>query len=258
MPSATAPRTSPGRDAHGNPMSGDPATVALYDRAMDRYVRFHPDIVELAAELVAAESPAPMALALVAYLHLSSTDTPDLVAARELHGGLAASLANERERLHGVAIGRWLAGNWEGAARTLDEVLLRWPTDLLALMLGHQLDFFIGDAQSLRDRPLRSLRSFDPENPHYGFVRGMAAFGLEEAGHYGHALDAGLAAVDTNPDDVWAIHAVTHTYEMQGLVNEGIRFLGSDAIRWETDNLFAVHNWWHRSLFHLETGAFKH
>src|SRR5690606_25592598 len=116
---------------------------------------------------------------------------------------------------------------WHGAARSLDALLLRWPADLLALAVGHQLDFFVGDARNLRDRPGRTLPQLDPDHPHTGFARGMQAFGLEEAGHYGYAETAGLAAVETNPDDVWAIHAVVHTYEMQGRVDEGIRFLTS-------------------------------
>jgi tetratricopeptide (TPR) repeat protein len=101
---------------------------------------------------------------------------------------------------------------------------------------------------------MRSLREFAPDDPHAPFVRGMAAFGLEESGHYGQALDTGLAAVDANADDVWAIHAVVHTFEMQGLVDEGIRFLGSEATRWETGNMFTAHNWWHLALYHLEAG----
>ena len=60
----------------------------------------------------------------------------------------------------------------------------------MALMLGHQLDFFLGDAHSLRDRPIRVLRELGDDHPHAPFVRGMAAFGLEEAGHYGEALTA--------------------------------------------------------------------
>jgi len=131
---------------------------------------------------------------------------------------------------------------------------VRWPTDVLALMFGHQLDFFVGDAQSLRDRPIRSLRELDPAHPHAPFVRGMAAFGLEESGHYGAALDAGLAAVEANADDVWAVHAVVHTYEMQGRIDDGIGFLRSEGTRWEADNLFTVHNWWHLALYELEAG----
>ena len=82
----------------------------------------------------------------------------------------------------------------------------------------------------------------------------MASFGLEEAGHYGEALSAGLAAVEANPDDVWAIHAVVHTYEMQGRIDEGIGFLRSDRTQWEAGNLFTVHNWWHLALYELEAG----
>ena len=102
---------------------------------------------------------------------------------------------------------------------------MRWPADLLALLVGHQLDFFLGDAGNLRDRIGRSRSPSTPTHPHQGFVLGMQAFGLEEAGSYAQAEDAGLAALERNPDDVWATHAVVHTYEMRGMVDEGMRFL---------------------------------
>ena len=210
-------------------MTGDADTIEHYERAIDRLLRFHPDAVDLATELVGVPDPVPMAHALIGYLHLMSTDAADLATAQLAHDALVVAGGNERERAHAAAIGRWLAGDWGGAARELDELLVRWPTDLLALMFGHQLDFFLGDAQNLRDRPIRVLRELDPAHPHAPFVQGMAAFGLEESGHYDRALDAGLAAVGANPDDVWAIHAVVHTYEMQGRIDEGIGFLRSDA-----------------------------
>ncbi len=243
-----------GVDAHGNPMTGNPETIELYDRALDRLVRFHPDVIALAGELTATGSSAPMASALLAYLNLMSTDPDDLTTVRAAWDSLQQTDANPREQAHGSAIGAWLNGDWEGASRLLDQVLQEWPTDLLALMIGHQLDFFLGDAQSLRDRPIRSLREFRPDVPHAPFVSGMASFGLEESGHYAQALDAGLAAVAANPDDVWAIHAVVHTYEMQGLVDEGIRFLASETTRWKSGNMFTVHNWWHQALYDLEAG----
>jgi hypothetical protein len=245
-----------GVDAHGNPMTADGQTIGLYDHALDRLVRYHPDIVDLAGELTDGDAGAgaPMAWALMAYLHLMSTDADDLPGARAAWEALSRAESNDREQAHAAAIGAWLDGGWHEAASLLDDLLSVWPTDLLALMLGHQLDFFLGDARNLRDRPIRSLREFDPDHPHAEFVRGMAAFGLEEAGHYGQALDVGLAAVGTNSDDVWGIHAVVHTYEMQGRVEEGIRFLTSDGTRWESGNLFTVHNWWHLALYQLEAG----
>ena len=98
------------------------------------------------------------------------------------------------------------------------------------------------------------MGSIDPESPHYGFVRGMFAFGLEESGHYEAAEAHGLAAVEAHPDDVWAIHAVVHVYEMQGRVADGIRFLHSREADWGDGNLFTVHNWWHLALYFLEAG----
>jgi tetratricopeptide (TPR) repeat protein len=246
--------TTTATTTEGLAMTGDADTIDRYDRAMDRLVRFHPDAVDLASELASVPRPVPMAHALTAYLHLMSTERADLATARAAHTALVAADGNDRERAHAAAIGSWLDGDWGGAAGVLDDLLLQWPTDLLALMFGHQLDFFTGDAQSLRDRPLRTLRAIDPAHVHAPFVRGMAAFGLEESGHYGEALAAGSAAVDANPDDVWAIHAVVHTYEMQGRIDEGIGFLRSDRTRWETGNLFTVHNWWHLALYEMEAG----
>lgn len=243
-----------GVDIHHNPMTASADTIALYDKAIDRLVRFHPEVVDLAGQLDERAENAPMASALLAYLNLMSTDADDLEAARTAWQALSSCECNDRERAHSAAIGAWLNGDWSGAAALLDDLLVRWPTDVLALMIGHQLDFFLGDAGNLRDRPLRCLTQYSGDDPHSAFVRGMAAFGLEESGHYGQALETGLAAVDANPDDVWGIHAVVHTYEMQGRVDEGISFLSSDATRWESGNLFTVHNWWHLGLYNLEAG----
>jgi tetratricopeptide (TPR) repeat protein len=246
--------TTLARDAHGLTMTADASTVDLYDQAIDRLARYHPDVIDLATQLGTQAAPAPMANALIAYLHLMSTDPTDLATVRAVSQALDGAEKNDREQLHATAVSAWLGGDWVGAARVLDELLVRYPTDLLALMFGHQLDFFVGDAHNLRDRPLRSLAEFDPAHPHAGFVRGMASFGLEEAGHYEQARAMGLAALDANADDVWAVHAVVHTYEMQGMVDSGIRFLREREADWGRGNLFTVHNWWHLAIYHLEAG----
>ena len=71
---------------------------------------------------------------------------------------------------------------------------------------------------------------------------------------HSHFLPSARETLRINPDDVWAIHAVVHCFEMLGRVDDGIRFLASDTTRWETDNLFTVHNWWHLALYQLEAG----
>jgi hypothetical protein len=242
------------RDEHGNPTTGTAEGVDAYDRAIDRLLRFHPDVVDQAVALVEEHPDLAMGQALMAYLNLMSTDAPDLAAARDAHAAMLPVPGNDREAMHALAVGRWLDGDWIGASRALDELLARWPSDLLALAIGHQLDFFLGDARNLRDRPGRSLPELDPDHPHVAFVRGMQAFGLEESGHYDLSERTGLDAVAVNPDDVWAIHAVVHTYEMQGRVDDGLRFLLTRTDDWGSGNLFTVHNWWHLGLYHLEAG----
>jgi hypothetical protein len=225
-----------------------------YDEAVGHLVRYHPQVITATEALVDGEPDFAMGHALAAYLYLTSTDVPDLDGARTSAAELARLARTPTERAHGDTVTAWLAGDWHGAARRLDEHLVKHPDDMLGLLVGHQLDFFRGDAQNLRDRVERSLARMDPGHPLSGFVRGMYAFGLEESGQYEHAEAHGLAAVDANLDDVWATHAVVHVYEMRGEVDTGIGFLRQHEADWTANNLFTVHNWWHLALFFLETG----
>jgi tetratricopeptide (TPR) repeat protein len=242
-------------ESNARSFTGGTHAAVTFDRAVDRLLRFKPEVVDLAGALTTDHPQAPMGQALAAYLSLMSTDLADLPAARHALAVLntSPSLAPV-ERAHRDAIAAWVRGDWVGAARVLRDLLVQWPTDLLALAIGHQLDFFLADAAELRDRPARTLAALPADHPHAGLVLGMHAFGLEEAGHYEMAEAAGRAAVEANPDDVWGIHAVAHTLEMRGRVDEGIRFMESRRGDWGDDNLFAVHNWWHLALYYLEAG----
>jgi tetratricopeptide (TPR) repeat protein len=239
-------------DTHGNPISGPQDAVDRYDDAVGRLLAYHEQLVDAATSLATDEPDFPMGQILGAYLALTTSDQRDVPGAMEVAAHLDTLMLNDREAAHRAAIGTWLTGDWHGAARRLDELLIRWPTDLLGLVVGHLLDFYLGDSTNLRDRIGRSLPAFDPAHPKHGYVRGMYAFGLEESGNYQLAEQHGLAAVDANADDVWATHAVTHVYEMQGRIDEGIRFLRGSEANWGSGNLFTVHNWWHLALYLLE------
>jgi hypothetical protein len=225
-----------------------------FERALDHLLRYKPEVIGLAESLTTEHPEFAMGHALMAYLCLTATDVPELAPARAAHAAMVNSPTDEHTTMHAAAIGAWLAGDWHGAAAILDDLLFSWPTDVLALQVGHQLDFFVGDARNLRDRPARSLDAFEADDPRAAAVRGMYAFGLEECGQYDKAEEVGMSAIDVHPDDVWAIHAVVHTMEMRGLVDRGIPFLRDRVDSWGDGNLFAVHNWWHLSLFELEAG----
>jgi tetratricopeptide (TPR) repeat protein len=252
--SAPTARSGSVTDAHGNAMTGDAAAVERYDTAIDHLLRFRVDVLDTVAELAEHHGDVPMTHVLIGHLSLSSTDPADLDDARAAIAALSTLRLNDRERAHAEALSAWAAGDWAGASHRLDDLLVRWPTDMLALQFGHQLDFFLGDAQNLRDRVGRSIGALEAGHPHDGFVSGMYSFGLEEWGTYDDAEEAGMAALAAHPDDVWAVHAVAHVHEMRGDVDRGIRFMAERIDDWSDGNLFTVHLWWHYALYLLEAG----
>ena len=89
--------------------------------------------------------------------------------------------------------------------------------------------------------------------PGWGYVQGIYAFGLEENADYRQAEARARAALEHNPKDVWSVHALAHVFEMEGSQRDGVDFLVTSSPDWSA-SFFAVHNWWHRGLYHLELG----
>jgi hypothetical protein len=242
-------------DGRGLEMSGSAAAVAAYDRAIDHLIRFQPEVVEASAA-AAGDPSCVLAGVFCAYLALMSTEAGAVAGAEQALSAAPAAVSAgslpPRERAHLAAARRWVAGDMTGAGALLAEISVRWPRDLLALFTGHQVDFFTGDAVNLRDRIGRALGAWHDDDPQAGFLHGMYAFGLEECNLYGQSADVGRRAVELNPDDVWGIHAVVHTHEMQGEIPDGIRFLRDREAQWQTGNFLNVHNSWHYALYLLQ------
>lgn len=228
-----------------------------FERGLDALLFFRAEVSAEVEAVLSAAPEAPMGHAFAAYLGLLGTEPGDAAAARERFAAFAAGgvRGDARESAHLGAAEAWLAGDIHRAGDILRELVVAHPRDTLALAIGHQIDFFTGDATRLRDRVGGALSAWDPDDPHYGPLLGMSAFGLEETGHYERSEQAGLAAVAAHPRDVWAIHAVVHTYEMQGRFAEGIRFLDARVGDWSGGNYLNVHNWWHYGLYAIEAGA---
>jgi len=246
-------------DQQGLEMTGSAEAVAAYDRAVEHLVRFRIDVLE--AVVAAVRDPSSvMGRVLSAYLALLSTEGADVARAAAVLGSIGDDRPLvERERAHRSVVERWVAGDLRGSGALLDRLSVEYPRDLLALYVGHQIDFLTGDAANLRDRIGRSLSAWSTDDPAFGFLLGMHAFGLEECNQYGRAADAGLAALAAHPEDVWGLHAVAHTYEMQGQVRDGLGFFDDRRPDWSGENFLRVHNSWHYALLALEgddaTGA---
>ena len=167
----------------------------------------------------------------MAYLNLMSTDVADLAAAGEALAALAA--CSDQRAGAGARRGDRRVGGRRlerGGPRPRRPAASSGRPIVLALMLGHQLDFFTRRRRracaTVRCGPLREL---DPQHPHAPFVRGMACVRLGGGRRLRRSdwTPAGQPSRPT-PTTCGRIHAVVHTYEMQGRVDEGIAFLRSD------------------------------
>ncbi len=241
-------------DAQGNALSG--ATVeatTLFDQAIEAFNTFCGDPVGLADQAIAMAPGFAMAHILKAHLFGLATEPEAAKEARAILDTVKSLRLSEREASHVAALELLLGGEWTAAASALDRHNADHPHDILALQSGHLMDFYRANARSLRDRIARVLPTWSGDIPGHSILIGMHAFGLEETGDYGRAEDAGRRALDLQPLDSWAHHAVAHVMEMQGRAEDGIGWMIAREPHWTgADNFFRVHNWWHRALCHLD------
>ena len=244
-------------DRWGAPVqAGGGVAVALLDEAIEDLVALSGDPAAKADGAIAADGELALGRIYLAYLSLYGTTAAGAAEAGALLKPLEAegsgSLA-PRESHHLAAARAWADGDWQRAARSLERALVANPRDLLALKVAQDLYFFLGNRLELRDVAARVLPAWPHDDPAWGYVQGIWAFGLEENGDYAGAETAAANALARNPRDVWGVHALAHVFEMEGRHERGVSFLSGTSPDW-AGSYFAVHNWWHLGLYLLELG----
>jgi tetratricopeptide (TPR) repeat protein len=244
-------------DSRDLPVSTQNArSVEQYETALQLLNSYYGNPLAAIDTALAADPGFAMGHALRAALMVTSGDgTAEPMLRQSVEAGEALhTSANDRERRHIAAARAWLDGEFERSVRLYGDIVIDYPRDLLAIQTAHLEDFLLGQSSMLRDRVAQALPHWDAGMPGYGYLLGMHAFGLEETQLYERAEESGRRALELNPRDPWAVHAVAHVMEMQGRLADGIAWLDGRRDDWSDDNMLAVHNWWHLALFQLEDG----
>ncbi|MDX1400335.1 MAG: tetratricopeptide repeat protein, partial [Kiloniellales bacterium] len=247
-------------DAQGLLLSTDSHTAAdLYRTSIQQFFQYRRALGGTVKAIIEADGDFAMAHCLQGYLFmLFATDRVlGKVAAALTKAETLAKSASAREQAHIKALRLWYDGMTPEAGALWDDILSEYPHDILALRLHHANAFWMGRNYLLRDGVARVFPAWDESLSGYSYVLGMFAFGLEECGDYRQAERLGKSAVERDPEDLWAIHAVAHVLEMEGRLKEGEEWLDYPADRWEDRNPFRGHLWWHRALFLLEQGRYE-
>ena len=228
-----------------------PATIELLDAAVDSYLGLRKDVADRTAALIAKDPECPLAQCLNGYVKMHTGKPEAAAEADQALKQAKKTVATGRENLHVEALEAWLNGDLIGALSRWEHILTDYPTDILAIRLAQFITSYLGRSRDIRDSVVRVLPAWDPATPGYGFLLGCLAYGLEEAGDYESAERFGRAAVERNPEDLWASHAVAHVMEMQCRPHDGIEWIETGQEKWQECGNFLRHLWWHACLFHL-------
>jgi tetratricopeptide (TPR) repeat protein len=116
--------------------------------------------------------------------------------------------------------------------------------------------FYIGDRDMLRDSIARILPIWETslDRPLKSYLYGMYAFGLGETNMIERAEKEARFALEINPHDGWATHALAHALEYAGEVSQGIDVLKKTHQYWEKSDIIKPHIDWHWALYEIEQG----
>ncbi len=200
-----------------------------------------------------ADPDCPLAQASAAMLHMFMETRAAPAAARPYLERAEAGVADAtaRERLVVAATRAWVDGDVATAIALGEQGAREHPRDLaLAKVTSYHL-FNLGDLPGMLRVALHVL----PANRDVAHAHGMAAFGWEECHRFAEAERAARTALDIEPAEPWAQHALAHVLLTQGRNDEAWRFLQGAKAGWAGLNSFMhTHNWWHLALVQIERG----
>jgi tetratricopeptide (TPR) repeat protein len=244
-------------DVCGLPLSTASAkSAAAFDHLVTGYLTQRADTPARLAALLEADPDFALAHCMQGYfamLAFKQASVPAAVQSARTAQSLAAD-STPRERSHIAALTAWSEGELDRAIALWESILRTHPHDVVAFRLAHFVNFWLGRPQDMVASVERVIAAWSEDISGYASMLACYSFAHEEAGNYLIAEPSGRRAIELDPGDLWAAHAVAHVMEMQGRRSEGIQWLTTLAPYWEGSNNLQHHLWWHCALFKLEQG----
>jgi tetratricopeptide (TPR) repeat protein len=244
-------------DVRGLPLStASSDAAAAFDHLVTGYLTYRADTPVRLAAVLEADPDFALAHCMRGYLAMlafKQAVVPVAVEAASTAQSVAAD-ATPREHSHIAALTAWSEGELDRAIALWESILRTHPHDVVAFRLAHFVNFWLGRPQDMVASVERVIPAWSEAIPGYASILACRCFAQEEAGNYLAAEPSGRRAIELDPGDLWAAHAVAHVLEMQGRRSEGIEWLTTLAPNWEGSHNLQHHLWWHCALFQLEHG----
>jgi len=245
------------RDARGLGLSTDSMqAAALFDRAVEHYLKYHLDTMQLVNDALAADPGFVMGHCIKAYLMLAGANPAhrQAIAAAIALAKAGTVKSTPREQRHVAALSAWQRGALGDAFAIWRELLDADPTDLLAVRISDTTHFRFGHTQVVLEQADRLAPAWSADLPGYDCFQSIWAFAHEEAGDIAGAERAIDVAYESDPTNFFAHHVKAHILEMDSRPREGNDWLARQTGYWPIGNNLVHHLWWHRALMQLDLG----
>ncbi|WP_135465690.1 tetratricopeptide repeat protein [Crenalkalicoccus roseus] len=247
------------QDAHGHALGTVSEEAARgFDAVLEGYLKYRFDTPLRLKALLRADPEFGLAHVLEGCFALLAYRQSHVAAAREAAEAarrLTAG-ATAREQAHAAALAAWAEDEMDRALAIWEQILADHPRDILAFRLHHFCAFWLGRPEQMLKAVETVLPRWDATMPHWSSLLACRSFANEECGNYTVAEAAGRAAIEHDPGELWAVHAVAHVLEMQGRRGEGIAWIEGLKPHFEGGSNIVHHIWWHQAMYHLERREF--
>lgn len=243
------------QDAHGHALSTSSEEAArAFDATIRGYLKYRFDTPLRLKATLKADPEFGLAHVLKGSFAMLAYKQSHVAAAKEAlaEAERLTAKATERERAHVAALAAWTGDEMDRALAIWEQILAGNPRDILAFRLHHFCSFWLGRPEAMLKTVETVLPRWDSTVPEWGSVLACRSFANEECGHYTVAEAAGRAAIEQDPGDLWAVHAMAHVLEMQGRRSEGIAWIEGLRRHFEGGNNLLHHIWWHQAMYHME------
>ncbi len=204
-----------------------------------------------------AEDPdharAHIALAMIAMERPDRAGGPDAVAGHLARARAALVHGSDEDRSHVEAIATWCEKGNEAGTDALIDHLDRIPDDAVALLVLAPSIAFAGAGDALPDawEYVEKFTGVHGEAPWY---LGLRAYGRTEQGLWYDAADLADAALELDPGNGNAAHALTHVHYETDAHGAGLKWL-TDWIPGDGNTQrYVPHFQWHAALHELAMG----
>lgn len=236
-------------DRWGVDIAGEPASVEAWNAAWAEFLHFRGDPMATLAHATEHDDAfvmGPVFSALYAILAGSALDAPAVV------DNLERATARGASDPHVAALRAAACGDLTSAANAWGR-LGAHAEDFAAYRFAHDVFLHVGAAEARMRWAEETLehRSIDAGR---SFIEGMHSFSLNEVGRFAEAEEYGRRALDADPDDLWARHALAHVYEETDDSEAAFELLRDSTEIWADQELLANHVWWHLALRLLAVG----